>query len=841
MAEKKRIIIVGGVAGGASAAARARRLSEDAEIVMIERGEYVSFANCGMPYHIGGVITERDRLLVQTPESLRKRFRIDVRTQTEVVRIDRMEEKVVVRDLRTGAQTAEHYDELILSPGAEPIRPRIPGIESERVFTLRSMRDMDGIKRFIETGKPERAVVVGAGYIGMEMTEALVERGVKVTLVELMNQVMGPLDPEMAALLNSQVALRGVDLRLGVSLTELREGQGGGLTGVLSDGETVSCDFVMMTVGVKPDVKLAREAGLAIGETGGILVDEHMRTSDPKIYAVGDAVEVTDFVGGFKSLIPLAGPANRQGRIAADNIFGRPSVYRNTQGTAVVKVFDLTAGMTGLSEKVVKRRNIPYEKIYVHPANHASYYPGASPISLKLLFDPQTGKILGAQAVGTEGVDKRIDVIAVALRAGFTVHDLQDLELTYAPPYGSAKDPVNYAGFVASNVLKGDMKLVTVEEMLDPKPDQLILDVRTPMEVQAGTIPGAVNIPLDDLRGRLDELPREKEMLVTCQVGLRGYLACRILTQHGFRCRNLSGGYKTFSNAASALRAVKPVSPGQKEMRDDAGECGPVCAAEEGKKKALTEPAGTGGDTVIARHVDAVGLQCPGPIMRLGSEMKEIAPGQAVSITVSDPGFAADLPAWCNSTGNILVNLAADKGVFRAVVRKAEAKSTPDATLTTFGSKKKTIVVFSADFDRVMAAFIIANGAASMGSEVTLFFTFWGLNVLRKPEPVTVRKTFMESMFGWMMPRGAGKLVLSRLNMGGMGTGMMKDIMRKKNVPSLESLIGSARLAGVRLVACSMTMDIMGIKREELIEGVEEGGVAMYLERAEAGNVNLFI
>ncbi len=843
MADKKRIVIVGGVAGGASAAARARRLSEDAEIIMFERGEHVSFANCGMPYHIGGVIPERGRLLVQTPDSLRKRFRIDVRTHTEVVRIDRLEEKVVVRDLRTGAQTVEHYDELILSPGAEPVRPRIPGIESGRVFTLRSMRDMDSIRAFIDSEKPSRAVVVGGGYIGLEMTEALVERGVKVVLVELMNQVMGPLDPEMAALLNQQITLRGVDLRLGVSLTGLRE-EDSGLTATLSTGDTVPCDFVMMTVGVKPDVKLAREAGLAIGETGGILVDDHMRTSDPKIYAVGDAVEVKDFVGDFKALIPLAGPANRQGRIAADNIFGRDSVYRRTQGTAVVKVFDLTAGMTGLSEKVLKRRNIPCEKVYVHPANHASYYPGASPISLKLLFDPSDGRILGAQAVGAEGVDKRIDVLAVALRAGLTVHDLQDLELTYAPPYGSAKDPVNYAGFVASNVLKGDMKLVTVEEMLDPKPDQFILDVRTPAEVQAGTIPGAVNIPVDDLRGRLDELPRDKEILVTCQVGLRGYLACRILTQHGFRNRNLSGGYKTFSNSVSALRAVKPVGVVQKDMRDDAGECGPVCASVEQAREhpsAAAAPAEPRRDSVtIARHIDAVGLQCPGPIMRLGSEIRDMEPGQAVSIKVSDPGFATDIPAWCNSTGNTLVDLSAENGGFRAVVRKAGLKPA-SAPLSAGDAKKKTIVVFSSDYDRVMAAFIIANGAASMGSEVTLFFTFWGLNVLRRPEPVAVRKNLMESMFGWMMPRGAGKLVLSRMNMGGMGTGMMKGVMRKKNVPTLESLIGSARLAGVRLVACSMTMDIMGIKREELIEGVEEGGVAMYLDRAEAGNVNLFI
>ncbi len=836
MAERKKIVIVGGVAGGASAAARARRLSEDAEIIMFERGEYVSFANCGLPYHIGGTIPERDRLLVQTPESLRRRFRIDVRTRTEVTRIDRLQEKIIARDLATGAQVEEHYDTLILSPGAEPVRPKFPGADNPRVFTLRSMRDMDTVKSFINSEKPARAVVIGAGYIGLEMTEALAEQGIKVTVVELMNQVMGPLDPEMAALLNQQIALHGVDLRLGSSVTALRE-ENGGLTAVLNTGETVACDFAMMTVGVKPEVSLAREAGLALGETGGIAVDEHMLTSDPKIYAVGDAVEVRDYVGGFKTLIPLAGPANRQGRIAADNIFGRPSVYRDTQGTAVVKVFELTAGMTGLSEKLLVRRGMAFEKVYVHPANHASYYPGATPISLKLLFDPKDGRILGAQAVGMEGVDKRIDVIATAIRAGLKAQDLQDLELSYAPPYGSAKDPVNYAGFVAANVLSGDVQLVTVEEMLEPKPNQMILDVRTPAEVQSGTVPGAVNIPLDDLRGRLSELPREKEILITCQVGLRGYLASRILSQHGFRNRNLSGGYKTFSNAVAARRHLEPVSPVQPEMRDDTGECGTVCVVEEKRSEAPAEAA----PSTVVRTIDASGLQCPGPIMRLGTEMKDLQPGQAVSIRVTDPGFATDIPAWCRSTGNTLVELTSESGGYRAVVAKPVAAPSPAADSSPDAGKKKTIVVFSGDFDRAMAAFIIANGAASMGSDVTLFFTFWGLNILRRPENVPVEKGFMERMFGWMMPRGAGKLTLSKMNMGGMGTSMMKDIMKKKHVSSLEELIGSARLAGVRLVACAMTMDIMGIKREELIDGVEEGGVAMYLSNAEQGNVNLFI
>ncbi len=830
---KKRILIVGGVAGGASAAARTRRLSEDAEIVMFERGEYVSFANCGLPYHIGGMIPERDRLLVQTPESLRRRFRIDVRTRMEVVRIDRAAKTVTARNLTTGAEVVESYDALILSPGAEPVRPPIPGADGPKVFTLRSITDMDAIKAFIDGEKPARVAVVGAGYIGVEMTEALAEQGIKVVLIELMNQVMGPFDPEMAVLLNQQLTLRGVELRLGASVTGFKDEENG-LAVTLSTGETISCGFAMMTVGVRPDVKLAREAGLTLGETGGILVDEHMRTSDPSIYAVGDAVEVTEFTGGFKTLIPLAGPANRQGRIAADVIFGRDSVYRRTQGTAIVKVFDLAAGMTGLSEKVLVRRGIKYAAVYVHPASHAGYYPGASPISLKLLFDPSDGRILGAQAVGADGIDKRIDVIATALRAGMTVRDLRDLELSYAPPFGSAKDPVNYAGFVASNMLSGDMPLCTVDEMLEPKPDQFILDVRTPAELLGGTIPGAVNIPVDELRNRMNELPRDKEILITCQVGLRGYIACRILMQNGFSCRNLSGGYRTFSSVLASRRAVEPLAAGEKDMRDDTGECGPVCAAEDKKKE--PPPAGMN----IARDIDASGLQCPGPIMRLAVEMKTVAPGDAVQIRVTDPGFATDIPAWCGSTGNELVELAAEKGAYRAVIRKGGAVAAP-AGSGGVSTKKKTIVVFSSDFDRVMAAFIIANGAASMGSDVTLFFTFWGLNVLRKSASVDVKKGFIESMFGHMMPQGAGRLTLSRLNMGGIGTHMMKGIMKRKKVPSLDELIGSARLSGVRLVACSMTMDIMGIAREELIDGVEEGGVAMYLANAEAGSVNLFV
>jgi len=835
MSQPKRILIVGGVAGGASAAARARRLSEDAEIVLFERGEHISFANCGLPYHIGGVIPERKRLLVQTPQGMQKRFRIDVRTRCEVVQIDRQSRRVTVRNLQTGQQSHEPYDALILSPGAEPLRPPIPGADGDGVFTLRNIRDMDAILGAVDGADSKHAVVVGGGYIGLEMAEALRRRGLGVTLVEMADQVFIAADHEMVEPIHQQLQLHGVDLRLGTSITAIRE-ENGRPSAILSGGDHVPCDLVILAVGVRPEVTLARDAGIELGPTGGIAVDEHMRTSDPNVYAVGDAVEVTHLVSGQKALIPLAGPANRQGRIAADNALGRDSTYSGSQGTAICKVFDLAIGMTGLSEKSLEQAGVEYDKVYVHPASHAGYYPGAVPISLKLLFDPQSGKLLGAQAVGAAGVDKRIDVLAVALRAGLTVRDLAEQELSYAPPYGSAKDPINYAGFVATNVLNGDVEHCHVQHVADPGEGQALLDVRMRKETEAGTIPGAVNVPLDQLRDRLDELPRDKELLVFCQVGLRGYLACRILKQHGFRCRNLTGGYKTYRAATGTLPP-----PEKKELTDDTGETEPgVQLSDNG---ASDGPGSNGEAPEIVKNIDAKALQCPGPIMKLREELEDVQAGQAVAISAADPGFPQDVAAWCDSTGNRLLGVVPENGACRATIVKRNGRApAPVPETDSIGqSKHKTIVVFSGDLDKALASFIIANGAAAMGSKVTLFFTFWGLNVLRKPEKVRVKKNLIERMFGWMMPRGADRLTLSKMNMGGMGAAMIKGIMRKKNVAPLPELIRSAQVAGVRLVACSMSMDLMGIRREELIDGVEEGGVAMYLNQAEAGNVNLFI
>jgi NADPH-dependent 2,4-dienoyl-CoA reductase/sulfur reductase-like enzyme/rhodanese-related sulfurtransferase len=540
-----KLLIVGGVAGGASAATRARRLSEEAQIVLFERGPDVSFANCGLPYYIGGEIVKRDKLLVVTPERLRTRFRLDVRTGASVEAIDRAAKKVRVRDLAAGRDYEETYDKLILAPGAAPIRPPLPGIDLPGVMTLRNLEDTDRIVGALARGV-QRAVVVGAGFIGLELVENLVRRGVKTTVVELQDQVLPPLDKEMTVPILENLEREAVTLILAQSATAFEQAADG-LQVVLKSGQRLSAQLVVLGVGVRPENKLAVEAGLDVGPRGGVRVNRHLQTTDPDIYAVGDVIEVCDFVTGEPTQVPLAGPANRQGRIAADHIFGRDACFRGTQGTAIVRVFDQTAAMTGASEKTLRRIGRPYRKVYVHPAHHATYYPGAEAMTLKLLFDPLSGKVLGAQGVGGAGVDKRIDVLSLAIQAGMTVFDLEEAELAYAPQYGSAKDPVNMAGFVAAGLLRGDHPQIDVETLLDgDRSATLLLDVRAIEEFAAGHIPGAINIPIDELRSRLDELPRDAAIVAYCQVGQRGYLATRILRQSGFDAANLGGGYATY-------------------------------------------------------------------------------------------------------------------------------------------------------------------------------------------------------------------------------------------------------------------------------------------------------
>lgn len=565
-----KIVIVGGVAGGASAAARARRLSEDAQIIMFERGEFVSFANCGLPYHIGGDITDRSKLLLQTPESFLARFNVDVRVMNEVVRINREDKSITVKNLLDGTEYQESYDFLLLSPGAGPVVPPIPGIKNPLTHSLRNIPDMDRIIKTIQMNKPEHATVVGGGFIGLEMMEAFHQLGIKTTLIEMADQVMTPVDREMAGFAHAEIRQRGIDLKLGVALSaveyvpndhmaSIASGEDvehqhieGELKLSLNNGETLTTDILIMAIGVRPETKLAQEAGLQIGALGGIYTNEAMQTSDPSIYAVGDAVEEKDFVTGEQTLVPLAGPANRQGRMAADNMLGRSEQYQGTQGTAICKIFDLAVASTGKNEKQLKRAGIAYEKVYVHTASHASYYPGAEIVSFKMLFDPTSGKILGAQAVGKDGVDKRIDVMAVAQRAGMTVDQLQHLELTYAPPYGSAKDVINQAAFVANNLIKGDSKAIHFDEIDNLTEDQVLLDVRNPGELESvGYIDGAINIPVDQLRHRMNELPKDKEIVIYCQVGLRGNVAYRQLVNNGFKARNLLGGYRTYKFATA--------------------------------------------------------------------------------------------------------------------------------------------------------------------------------------------------------------------------------------------------------------------------------------------------
>jgi len=787
---------------------------------MLERGQHVSFANCGLPYHIGGAIAERDRLLLQTPESLRASLALDVRVGHEAVAIDRAAKSVKVREAGGGTYD-ESYDKLVLCPGASPIRPDLPGTDHERVLVLRNVDDMDRIKALVDSGA-RRAVVIGGGYIGVEMAESLRERGLDVDLVEMVDQVMPPLDREMAHDMEEHMRWHGVRLHLGQKAAAFREADGAVAVELVS-GTTLRADLVVMAAGVRPDSELARAAGLELGDRGGIRVDAHMRTSDPDIYAAGDAVEVTDFVTGRQAQIPLAGPANRQGRIAAENICGRDTEYTGTQGTAIVKIFDMTGGGTGASEKSLARLGAPYRKVYLHPSGHAGYYPGTAPMHVKVLFAPDSGKLLGAQVTGYDGVDKRLDVFATAIRAGMTVYDLQELELAYAPPYGSAKDPVNMAGFVASNILKGDVEPWYAEDYPDRTADGVVLDVRSPREYETWHIPGAVNVPLSKLRALLDTLDRGRPVYVYCKVGFRSYLAYRILKQSGFqRVRTLSGGSMTFCayHGTGVCRgAPEP----------------PVMSYAEEKTLGAAAPSGR------SVELDLCGLQCPGPIKRLADALHSASVGDEIRACATDQGFASDAPAWCKRQGHEVVSISREGAKITAVIRKGVPLQQPAGAAAAAVKTKKTMVVFSGDLDKVLAAFVIANGALSRGDEVTMFFTFWGLNALRRPGPQSPGKPLLDRMFGWMMPKGANALKLSQMHMMGAGTAMMRHVMKEKKVDSLPDLIAAARAGGARIVACSMSMDVMGLKAEELVEGIEIGGVATFLGESDDAGMSLFI
>ncbi|HEM3598634.1 TPA: FAD-dependent oxidoreductase [Streptococcus suis] len=819
----KKIVIIGGVAGGATAATRLRRLNEEDKIVLFEKGEYISFANCGLPYHVGGVIKERENLLLQTVDGMNQQYGLDVRNFSEVLEINPQSKSVTVLNHQTGERYVESYDQLIISTGAKAIVPPIVGIEeADNVFRLRNIPDMDQIKAYIAENQIATATVVGGGFIGLEMMENLVELGIQVQLIEMAPQVMPTIDIEMAQLIHSQMNIHGVNLILNDGLKEFRQN---GRELLLTSGKTLQTDMTILSIGVLPENTLAKVAGLELGYKGGIKVNQQLQTSQPDIYAIGDAIEVIDLVSGQPTHIPLAWPANRQGRLVADIINGSDAGYFGTQGTAVAKVFELTVASTGNSERLLKQAGIEYETIHIHPNSHAGYYPGASPIALKLLFGID-GKILGAQAIGTEGVEKRIDVIATAMRFGARADQLASIELSYAPPYSSAKDPVNMLGYTADNILSGKVATFQwsqVDELISN--NAFLLDVREEFELATGTIESSHHIPLNQLRQRLGELPKNQPINVYCQVGHRGYNAARILSQAGFDVKNLDGGYKTYKTAHYRIKPLDYLSFNQTRH----------------KSEDLKEPS-----EII--HLDACGLQCPGPILKVKEKIDKMSIGQKMEIEASDFGFGADLAVWCQNTGNTLLSNKIENGKVLATIVKgkssvseSEMKNLP--SLGQEGVLKETkdgatMVVFSGDLDKALASMIIASGAAAYGKKVTIFFTFWGLSILKKQK---VKKSGLAKLFDIMLPSKANNLPLSQMNMGGMGASMIKYIMKQKNVDSLPDMIEQAHQLGVKFVACTMSMDLMGIEKEELFDFVEYGGVATFIGDSEQANMQLFI
>ncbi|WP_418214415.1 FAD-dependent oxidoreductase [Bacteroides difficilis] len=825
-----KIIIIGGVAGGATTAARIRRVDETAEIILLEKGKYISYANCGLPYYIGGVIEEREKLFVQTPEAFSTRFRVDVRTENEVIFIDRKKKTITVRQSSEDTYE-ESYDKLLISTGASPVRPPLPGIDLPGIFTLRNVTDTDRIKEYINSHSPRKAVVVGAGFIGLEMAENLHAQGAKVSIVEMGNQVMAPIDFSMASLVHQHLMDKGVNLYLEQAVASF-EREGKGLKVTFKNGQSISADIVILSIGVRPATSLARAAELTIGPAGGIAVNDYLQTSDEAIYAIGDAIEYRHPITGKPWLNYLAGPANRQGRIVADNILGAKIPYEGSIGTSIAKIFDMTVASTGLPGKRLRLEGIDYMSSTIHPASHAGYYPDAMPMSIKITFDKQTGRLYGGQIVGYDGVDKRIDELALVIKHQGTVYDLMKVEQAYAPPFSSAKDPVAIAGYVAEDMITGKTNPVYWRELRDIEMEnKFLLDVRTQDEFALGSLPGAVNIPLDELRDRMSELPKDRMIYTFCAVGLRGYLAYRILTQHGFdKVRNLSGGLKTY-RAATAPIVI------HQENEDQTDE-----SPSPQEKTLSSEPSAAPEIPVAAAktiRVDACGLQCPGPILKMKKTMDGLASGERVEITATDPGFPRDAAAWCSSTGNQLISKEASGGKSVVIIEKGEPKACN--IVTSCEGKGKTFIMFSDDLDKALATFVLANGAAATGQKVTIFFTFWGLNVIKKLHKPETEKDIFGKMFGMMLPSSSKKLKLSKMSMGGIGGKMMRYIMNKKGIDSLESLRQQALENGVEFIACQMSMDVMGVKQEELLDEVTIGGVATYMERADNANVNLFI
>ncbi len=813
-----KLLIVGGVAGGASAAARARRNSEDTEIILFEKGEYVSFANCGLPYHVGKVIREREDLLVMTPEALKKRANIEVRIKNEVISVSPSKKEITVKDLSNGKVYTESYDKLILSPGSMPFIPDIPGIKDNDVDVLWTIPDMDKIIAKIKDGA-RNAVVVGGGFIGIEVAENLAGLGIKTTIIEKIDQLLPPFDKEMASILEKEMISNGINLMLNTSVIKIDKDASKKFILTTDKGSCITADIVIFSIGVTPNTEFLKDSGIKLNSRGGIVVDKCLRTNVVDVFAVGDAAEVNDLILNKQTMIPLAGPANKQGRIAADNVFGAEKEYKGSLGTAICKVFNLTAACVGCNERKLKAEKVDYFKYYVVPGSNASYYPGSESMFVKIIAD-KSGKILGSQIVGGKSVDKRIDALAIAIRTGLALHDLEELELAYAPPYNSAKDPINIAGFVGSDILSGKSEIVNSDNIPE---DAFLVDVRGPDEFEAGTIPGAVNIPLGAVRKNLSRFQKEKLIVVFCRVGLRGYIAERIFKNNGYKVKNLSGGYLVW-------KLYQPTT--FTAVSDDYFTTKGVFKSETEENMAPN----------FDKEIDICGLQCPGPIVKVREALNLLSVGQVLKVIANDIGFFKDLPSWCSSTGNVLTDIKKDGNRIEALIRKTEACiSQTNTSCNTVKNKKSTIVLFSNDLDKAMAAMIIATGFASLGHGVSIFCTFWGLNVLRKESPPLVKKDLLSRMFGFMMPRGAGKLALSKMHMMGMGTAMMKHVMKNKNVGTLPELMKQAQEIGVKFLACDMAMNVMGIKPEELIDGVEIAGVANFAALSEQSSTTLFI
>lgn len=809
-----KVIVVGGVAGGATFATRLRRLKSDWEIKIYERDYYISYANCGIPYYIGGLVS-RERLFVVTPEEMKKKYNIDVFVRHEVIKILPDEKKVVIRNLENNEESVEDYDYLLLSPGASPIKPKIPGIESKKIFTLRTVSDADNIIKEIEQGKKE-ATVVGGGFIGIEVSENLVRRGLKVNIVEALPQVLSFIDNDLISYVHEELENNKVNLFLGSAVKEFKE-EDDKIKTMLENGEVVLSDFVVFSIGVRPEINLAKDAGIEIGETGGILVDENMRTSNPNIYAIGDAVEVENFISKTKTRIALAGLAHKQARVAADNIANINSKYLGSVGTAIVKIFNITCASTGLNTLALEKLKIKYKFECLSTYNHAGYYPDAYPIYIKVFYDLESGKLFGGQVVGYDGVDTIINTLATAIRFNAKITELKDVDYAYSPQYGHAKNPLNIIATMAEDDLTYLAPKVTIYEVDElVKNGAVLVDVREVEETIAHKMENSINIPLSELKNRINELDKSKTYIICCSQGQRAYNALRTFLDSGFKAMYLSGGLSFYDSCfKNKIKKEPKIKMEEKVM--------------EAKN-------------VI--KIDAKGLSCPGPLMKLKEVLDKTPNDALIEIEATDPGFYQDIQSYCDSKGLKLISLEKDK-VVKAVIQKGEIK---EATQKAIEEKRErpnsdsvSIILFSNDFDKVMASLIIGNGALSMGKNVSIFCTFWGLNILRKDYKVGVKKNFIEKMFGAMMPRGVREITLSKLNMLGMGTKLMRGIMKKYNVYPPEELLKMFIQSGGKVIACSMTMNLMGIKKEELIDGVEEGGVGTYLSFAEKSGINLFI